>query len=307
MSENQAINIRAARRAFDRAAATAIGAGFLAREAESRMAERLDYLRTAPGRILDLGCGGSASIGLLARRYPSADIVGVNFSLAALRAVASDRGLGSRMKHWFARASGAPFRGALCSEIEHLPLTASSASMIWSNLALAWSGDPAAAFREFARVLTPGGLLMFSTYGPDTLKELREAFEGIDSYSHTLRFTDMHDLGDMMVESGFAAPVVDMHLVTLTYADVESLIRDLRATGETNASADRRRGLLAPSAWKRMSQAYDKYRRDGRVPATIELIFGHAWKGEPRAKSERLPDGRVPVRFESFDTSRSKR
>lgn len=306
MSGHPPIDVRAARRAFDRAAASAGSADFLARESESRMAERLDYLRIAPERILDLGCGTGSGIGLLAQRYPSAAIIGADFSLATLRAAAGDRGLGSRMKQWFSRASGAPLRGRLCTDFGRLPLASSSVSMIWSNLALAWSRDPAAAFHEFARVLEPGGLMMFSTYGPDTLRELRAAFAATDSHSHTLRFIDMHDLGDMMSASGFVAPVLDMHLLTLTYPDIDGLIRDLRATGATNVASNRRRGLLAPSGWRLMAQEYERLRHDGRLPASIELVFGHAWKGEQRAQSPRS-DGRVPVRFDALEKRPPKR
>ena len=292
------IDTRAARRKFARAETSVAAGDFLAREAESRMAERLDYLKFSPTRILDLGCGRGASLGLLATRYPTAAIVGIDSCLPLLGRTAGEESIGVRLKRFIGRASGSVLRLNLCADMEQLPLAPSSASMIWSNLALAWVRDPAAAFKEFARVLEPGGLLMFSSYGPDTLRELREAFGGIDSYSHTLRFVDMHDLGDMMAASGFAMPVVDMQVITLTYSDVDGLVRDLRATGETHVAADRRRGLLTPSAWNRMTQAYEAKRREGRLPATVELIFGHAWKGEPRRASARLPDGRVPVRFD---------
>lgn len=300
------IDLRAARRAFERAAATSKGADFLAREAESRMAERLDYLRLTPERILDIGCGNGSSLQMLARRYPSAAILGVDFSLAALKAGAGGSGFAAQMKHWLAKASGVPHRGTLCAELDRLPLAPASASMIWSNLALAWSRDPAAAFGEFARVLAPGGLLMFSTYGPDTLKELRAAFAGIDTHSHVLKFIDMHDLGDMLVAGGFVTPVVDMHLITLTYADIDGLIRDLRASGETNVASNRNRGLLSPAAWRRMVSGYEMLRQHGRLPASIELVFGHAWKGAPRAAGERRADGRVPIRFESLGNKPAK-
>lgn len=298
MNPPPGIDTLAARRAFARAAGGVTQADFLAREAESRMAERLDYLKFSPVRILDLGCGRGASLDLLASRYPMAGIIGIDASVRSLARSQSERGIGARLKRWIGRRPGTGMRATCCADMMQLPLAASSASMIWSNLALAWVLDPAAAFTEFARVLEPGGLLMFSTYGPDTLRELREAFAGIDSYSHTLRFVDMHDLGDMMAASGFATPVVDMQVITLTYPDVGGLVRDLRATGETNVAADRRRGLLAPSAWRRMTQAYEARRRDGRLPATIELVFGHAWKAETRRESGRLPDGRSPIRFD---------
>jgi malonyl-CoA O-methyltransferase len=129
-------------------------------------------------------------------------------------------------------------------------------------------------------VLEPAGLLMFSTYGPDTLKELRQACAAVDSQSHVQSFVDMHDLGDMLAASGFAAPVMDMDLVTLTYADLAGLLGDLRRTGQTYVGAGRRRALMGRGAWQRLSDAYEAMRRDGRLPATVELVFGHAWKAE---------------------------
>ena len=127
---------------------------------------------------------------------------------------------------------------------------------------------------------------MFSTYGPDTLKELRGAFAGVDGYGHVHRFMDMHDLGDMLVAAGFADPVMDMEIVTLAYTGVGALVRDLRLSGQSNVEAGRRRGLMAPDAWAKMTAAYEASRRDGRLPATFEIVYGHAWKGAPRMRTE---------------------
>jgi malonyl-CoA O-methyltransferase len=155
---------------------------------------------------------------------------------------------------------------------------------VWSNLLLAWAADPIAVFREFYRVLEPGGLLMFSSYGPDTLKELRRSFASSDAFPHVHRFEDMHNLGDMLVAAGYAAPVMDMDMVTLTYADPRSLFLDLRRTGQTNVERARRRGLIGRRAWQRMLAAYESQRRDGRIPATVEIVYGHAWKPNASAR-----------------------
>jgi malonyl-CoA O-methyltransferase len=165
--------------------------------------------------------------------------------------------------------------------------------MLWSNLALAWSADPLAALREFHRVLAPGGLLMFSSYGPDTLKELKSAFSAASPARHVHTFVDMHDVGDMLVASGFAAPVMDVEMITLTYADVAALTRDLKASGQTCAARDRPRGLCGRTAWRKMLAAYERGRKGGKLPATIEVVYGHAWKGEPRAAA----DGRKIVKW----------
>jgi malonyl-CoA O-methyltransferase len=141
-------------------------------------------------------------------------------------------------------------------------------------------------------VLEIGGLLMFSTLGPDTLRELRSAFA--DGYAHTQRFADMHDLGDMLVGCGFADPVMDMEVVTLTYDDFDAMLAELRAAGSACAMKARRHGLTGRQAWSAARTAYESMRRDGRLPATFEIIYGHAWKAAPK----QTPDGRAIVRFD---------
>jgi malonyl-CoA O-methyltransferase len=165
--------------------------------------------------------------------------------------------------------------------------------MVWSNLALAWSDDPLAALREFHRVLAPGGLLMFTSYGPDTLKELKNAFSAVSPVRRVHAFVDMHDVGDMLVSCGFAAPVMDVETITFTYARVADLARDLKASGQTCAATDRPRALTGRTAWQGMVAAYERERNNGRLPATVEIIYGHAWKGEPRT----VADGRQIVKW----------
>ena len=151
---------------------------------------------------------------------------------------------------------------------------------------LQWAGDLPAALGELGRVLRPDGLVTFSTFGPDTLRELRAAFAGIDRHTHVSRFTDMHDIGDMLVGAGFADPVMHMELFTLTYADAPAMLRDLKAIGATNATRARPRALMGRARWERALAALDAARRDGRIPATFEVIYGHAWKAAPRRTAE---------------------
>jgi malonyl-CoA O-methyltransferase len=272
---------RAARRYFSRAASTVDGVDALAREVEGRMFERLPLVKLSPRRILDAGCGLGKGLALLGERYPEAELHGVDAALPVLARARARTHRGGPAA-WLARLRG---RGAhwTCADFSRLPFAAKSVDMLWSNLAIAWSADPPALFREFHRVLGPGGLLMFSSYGPDTLRELRAAYAEADSLPHVHRFVDMHDLGDMLVEAGFAAPVMDMETVTLTYADFASLARDLRHSGQANAAAGRRRGLSGRTLFARVEEHYARG-SGGRREATFEIVYGHAWRGEPRAR-----------------------
>lgn len=268
------IDPAAARQRFGRAALTYAEGATLAREVQQRMAERLDYIRHSPYRVLDAGCGPGEGLRLLRARYPKAFLVGLDAAYEMTRSARQARTLLDRARDLLNRCA----RSQLCADVARLPLGAATVDMIWSNLALAWLADPPTAFSEFARVLAPNGLLMFSTYGPDTLKELRSAFAAADHYAHVHRFVDMHELGDMLLAAGFADPVMDMEMITLTYHDIAGLARDLRLSGQSNVDTDRRRGLMAPGVWNRMVAALEPSRRDGRVPATFEIVYGHAWK-----------------------------
>jgi len=277
------IDVRAARRRFERAAATYGEVAVLAREVERRMAERLTYIRYRPQNVLDAGCGPGDGLRLLRRHYPKAGLIGLDSASAMTRAARRAQTITTLARDFLSGAACSH----VCSDLARMPFAAGSVGMVWSNLALAWTADPLAALTEIGRVLEPQGLLMFSTYGPDTLRELREAFARVDRHPHVHRFGDMHDFGDLLVAAGLADPVMDMEMVTLAYADVGALARDLRLSGQSNVATGRGRGLLTPRAWACMADAYEVLRRDGRLPATFEIVYGHAWKGESRAR----PDG----------------
>jgi len=254
-----------------------------------------------PVTILDAGCGTGAALGELHARYPDARLIGLdlafNMTLAARdRAAAAARSAQSLLE----RVLGplAPARElrpwCICGDIASLPIKPASIDLIWSNLTLQWIGDPQKSFAEFRRALRVGGLLSFTTFGPDTLKELRAAFLAADRATHVGAFIDMHDLGDMLVHAGFADPVMDMESLTLTYADAIGLMRDLKAIGAHNVTAGRPRGLMGRQRWQHMLAALEATRHEGRLPASFEIVYGHAWKPEPRMTD----DGSAIIRVE---------
>ena len=273
------IDARQARRRFERAAATYARASRLEAEIGARMLERLDYVKLAPQRVLDAGCGPARETRALAKRYPAAQIIALDFSLRMLR---EPTGLFRRL--WRRNE-----KQSLCADFQRLPLAPSSTGLIWSNMALHWAADPLAALQEFHRVLAVGGLLMFSTLGPDTLAELRAAA----GESRVHRFADMHDVGDMLVAAGFADPVMDMERLTLLYTDGDALLGDLRASGQSCARADRSGGLAGTRFFAAMRERLAAQRRGGKLAIGYEVVYGHAWKAAPR----RTPDGRSVVRF----------
>ncbi len=283
-------------RRFARAAADYPVGDFLAREIDRRMAERLDYVRLDPKRMLDLGCSRGGSFPALQARYPAARLYGLDLAAPMLQGMAPAP---SAWRRWLGRAPSGPL--PLQADAAALPLKSASVDLVWSNLLLHWLDHPLPVFGEVNRTLASGGLFMFSTLGPDTLRELRAAFA--DGDAHTQRFTDMHDLGDMLLEAGFADPVVDMESITLTYDTVDALFADLRAAGSACAMTARRRGLLTPRRLAEVKAAYEALRADGKLPATFEVVYGHAWKGEAKAAGEEKSGEKI-IRFMARENRR---
>lgn len=275
---------RQVRRSFERAAAGYDAAAVLQREVCERMLSRLDYIRHRPQTVLDVGAGTGYAGPRLQARYPRARLVQIDLALAMLQR-------GRRQQPWWKRLAGLGGGIArVCGDLEALPLAAERVDMVWSNLTLQWCTDPDRVFGEVRRVLRSQGLFMFTTFGPDTLKELRQAFAGADGYTHVNRFIDMHDIGDALVRAGFADPVMDMEIITATYSDVAGVLRDLKAIGAHNVTAGRRRGLTGKAAWRAALERYEGLRREGRLPATFEVVYGHAWK-----PGQRVGPGGRPV------------
>jgi malonyl-CoA O-methyltransferase len=239
------------------------------------MLERLDFIKQQPARVLDAGSGTGWGTRQLITRYPAAQMVALDIAMGMLN-------VAREQSSWWRKLFSGNRQYPICADVEALPLATDSFNMVWSNLALQWCNDLPATFDELHRILKAEGLLIFSTFGPDTLKELRSVFQGVDGYNHVNRFADMHDLGDMLTRSGFAQPVMEMEILTLTYADVKSVMHDLRGIGAHNATAGRAQGMMGKAAWQQILQRYEHYRRDGKLPATFEIVYGHAWKALPR-------------------------
>jgi malonyl-CoA O-methyltransferase len=257
------LDIPRVRRAFDRNAAAYDAAAVLQTEVRDNLLARLDWTALAPRVVLDAGAGTGRASRALARRYPKATVVALDTSQRMLQAA-------RRRPAWLRGYARVRADAAL------LPLKDGSVDLILSNLMLQWC-DLDRVFAEFRRVLAPQGLLTFTTLGPDTLRELRGAWSAADSYTHVNQFIDMHDIGDALVRAGFAAPVLDVERYTLTYVDVRRVAADLRAAGAHNATMGRARGLTGRRRYAEFEKAYEAYRQDGRLPATFEVVYGHAW------------------------------
>jgi Methylase involved in ubiquinone/menaquinone biosynthesis len=246
----------------------------LANEVSLRMTARLEYIKLAPARVADIGCATGDGIRALRARYPQALPLAIDYAPAMLAEV-------QRRVPWTDRLRRRAPR-CLAADVRALPLANGTLGLAWSNLMLHWLDDPLPAFRELQRVLEVGGLLMFSTLGPDTLQELRAA-----GATTLRRFHDMHDLGDMLVAAGFADPVMDMEKIELSYASPRGLLRDQRLLGV-------RDGLLGQMSYREGRRVFRAWRRrDGRLPATFEIVYGHAWKAEPKTTA----DGRAIIQF----------
>lgn len=261
------------RRALQRAAAHYDEAAFLHREVGERLLERLDCLKLTPEIILDVGCGAGQITTLLMKKYRKARVIGLELAPALVTKA-------GKRAPWFRTLHGA------VAEAGALPIARARCDLIFSNLTLPWYPDLDRVFAEFGRVLKPGGALLFSTLGPDSLIELRRSWAAADRYNHINAFFDLHDIGDALLRAGLAEPVMDVERLTLTYPDAAELMRDLKMLGAGNVTAGRAPGLTGKGRLRAMREAYERLRRaDGALPATCEVVYGHAWG--PLANSSR--------------------
>ena len=257
---------RQIRRAFGRAATTYAQHAELQGEVEDRLLERLEYVEHPPQRVLDVGCGPGRASSLMRKRWKKAQVIALDIAVPMLRRV---------------RIGWRNPLARVCADARALPLPDASIDVLFSNLCIQWIDDVPALFDEFRRVLRPGGYVAISTFGPDTLHELRAAWAAADRGPHVGGFVDIARIGDALLAAGFRDPVLDAEHFTLTYADATTLMRELKAIGATNADARRMRGLTGKTHLRRALDAYESFRHDDVLPATYEVVYAHAWGPEP--------------------------
>ncbi len=289
---------RQVRRAFSRAATGYHAAAALQHRVEAHLLESLDYMDTReeaikqPRVVLDLGCGPGSAAATMQQRWPKARVLALDLALPMLQQAP--------------RARWHPLRRSVdrvCADARALPLADDSVDILFSNLCLQWVDDLPAVFAGFRRVLRPGGLLLVSTFGPDTLHELRDAFAQADDTPHVSPFAGIAVFGDALMQAGFRDPVLDRDSEVTHYDGLPALMRELRAIGATNALHARRHSLTGKARFARAAQAYARFSDDAGLPATWETITAMAWApshGAPIREADgevaRFPATGIPVR-----------
>ena len=256
----------AVRRSFSVASQQYDSVAVLQAEVRQRLVERLALFKLQPQTILDSGCGTALSSQTLQVLYPRSQVIALDAAFGMLQHARPSRW------QWFRKSYK-----RICADAYQLPFKSKSVDLIFSNLMLQWCDPPDAVFAEIQRVQTPGGVFIFSSFGPDTLQELRNAWMNVDAHTHVNRFIDMHDLGDAMMRAGLAEPVLDVERFTLTYPDALTLMRELKAIGAHNITQGRRHGLMGKAVLNQVIHNYEKHRRDNLLPASYEVVYGQAW------------------------------
>jgi len=243
-------------------------------EIGERLFERLQYLKITPKRILDLGCGPGAFSQSLRTMFPKAEVVGLDLAHAMLIQAKKKR---SFFRKW----------SLVTADMRQMPFATGSFDLVFANQVVHWGTPMAEVFRELNRVMNVNGCLMFTTLGPDTFKELKQAWDGVNDFAHVNEFIDMHDIGDNLMAEHFLEPVMDMELLSVHYETLPKLVRALKAQGVKNINAQRNPGLTGKASWNQFVQNYANLRTaDNKYPLTYEVVYGHAWKGEQRRTAQ---------------------
>jgi malonyl-CoA O-methyltransferase len=277
-----AVDRHALQRAFSRASTRYDAAATLQAEVRAELHERLGFFTLDPRRVLDAGCGTGEGTIALRRRYRRAQVLGLDLAPGMLRV---------------ARARGWPWQRppVVCADVHSLPLPDASLDLVVSNLMLQWCDDLPRAFAQLRRALRPGGLLLFSTFGSETLLELRASWAEADESAHVSPFVDMPSLGHALGSAGFSEPVLDRELRVQRHASVRALMDSIRAIGAGNALATRRRTLTGPRRLQRMQAAYEAQRTPAGLPASWEILYGAAFSGGDGGAGTPPGEAHVPL------------
>ena len=259
---------------FSKAAANYESSAFLQKEVASRLLERLELMNVSPEKILDAGCGTGFCTRILDKKFSKAKTIGVDIAPGMIEFAKQKKGFFNKIDYQVA-------------DVEQLPFNDNSFDLVFSNLAVQWSVEPKKVFLELNRVLKPGGLLIFSSMGPDTLTELKQSWRQVDQNIHVNDFLDMHIIGDQVHNARFDNTVMDRDVITMTYQTMLGLMKDLKAIGAHNMDTGRQKGLLGKSKFAKLKKAYEAFRwEDGQLPATYEVVYGHAWKKQGQPKGD---------------------
>ena len=287
---------------FSRAAEKYDGAAKLQRVIDATLMESLEYVEdpgfygAKPQVIVDAGSGTGASSKLIQAKYPDATVFSVDAAQGMLRfAQPPPMSLSERARAIFKKPINRPI--PINADVRRLPFADGSVDVIYSNLCLQWVEDLQGVLNGFRRVLKPGGMVLFSTFGPETLIELREAFaQADDAASHVSPFANIQQWGDALVATGFRNPVLDRDVMVEGSESLRDLMKYLKDIGATNALNDRRKTLTGRARFTKATEAYDQWRHpgNGKLPVTWEVIYATAW----------APSADQPIREEGVDLVR---
>jgi len=252
---------------FNKAASTYDQAAIMQQEVGQRVIERLDFIRVKPNQILDLGAGSGYCTQLLRLRYPKATVHALDIANKSLALQHGSR---------------------VCADAHLLPFADNSVEFVFSNMMIHWCENIADVMLEVQRVLKPEGLFLFTTLGPDSLTELRQSWLEVDEHIRVHEYIDMHHVGDALLQSGFADPVMDSEMLTIEYERVATLLKDLKNLGVTNMATERQRGLLGKKKYQRFINAYEKFKEDDIYPVSYEVVYGHAWGKQLVQKNQEI-------------------
>ena len=251
---------------------------FVQKEVSERMIQRLKFLKSKPLNILDIGCGTGYLSNLINQYLPNSNIVCMDFSYE----------MASQCKNKNIKLK------PLVADAEYMPFKTSTFDLVISSFTLHWCQQIEKIFSDFFRILKNYGNFMFTTVGPDTLKELRNAYKLIDNYEHINTFNDMHDYGDILLSSGFHDPVMDVERLIVEYKNFNGVLQSLRKTGASTVICNESK-FTTKKSLKSLENHYKKNNKNGLFPVTYEMIYGVAWKkGTQNSKNNKVV---IPIKI----------